>query len=691
MVDLFGGFRRGLANIGLFVLLIGASAIGRGEALPAVVINEILYHPAAEDDSTQFIELHNRTGSPVDIGGWSFTHGIKFTFSEKTVIPAKGFLVVCHDKKAFQKAFGSGLPTVGNFPGKLKHGGGKIELVDAAQRVVESFKYEDHAPWPAGADDGLASLERICPDAPADQPQNWAASKSISVRRGQGTPGRVNDNHAKTPLPFVSEVKWTRANPGEAIKVTATIADAAGVGSAAILYRLAKPGRESEEAEAALSRVSGDAKQGFYEGTIPAQPANTLVRFRIKASGQGGGTRFEPSETEPRRAYSWYVFNAPERAKIPIAHVVNVTRPAHGGQKFGDPIQEASGPGNSAFVYVPPEGPIQVFDFVQARPRAGGWKVHFLKDQLLNGMSGINLIFESSPRWVLAEALAYELYRRAGVLTEQAGHYRLTVDGRPQGYHLMVEQPNKTFLARNQRSDKGNLYKILWYQQGIENQYEKKTNPLNGHGDIKSLIENLARKSGADQWNFIQEQFNVEEMAGYYAVNMCIQNWDGFFNNYFVYHDLRPGGKWEIIPWDEDKTWGDFDGAPSDYSWYDMPLTMGMNGDRPPRAVGFSRGLYGGPGWWRPGGSLAGPLLANQEFRKRVMTRLQELCATVFTEEKFLPVINSMEQKLKPEVAARAGIHQENPRNAEREFEADMESMRRQVANRRKYILNHLK
>ncbi|MBM3835293.1 MAG: hypothetical protein FJ403_18870 [Verrucomicrobia bacterium] len=108
----------------------------------------------------------------------------------------------------------------------------------------------------------------------------------------------------------------------------------------------------------------------------------------------------------------------------------------------------------------------------------------------------------------------------------------------------------------------------------------EKTNPHTGHGDIVELVDGLRRTTGARQWELIQRNFNVDEVASYFAVNMCIQNWDGFFNNHFVYHDLRPGGKWEIFPWDEDKTWGDYDGASRRYDWHEMPLTMGMNRDR---------------------------------------------------------------------------------------------------------------
>ena len=189
-----------------------------------------------------------------------------------------------------------------------------------------------------------------------------------------------------------------------------------------------------------------------------------------------------------------------------------------------------------------------------------------------------------------------------------------------RGYYLLIEQPNKTFLTKHFKDDSGNLYKLLWYGQSIIDKHEKKTNPTTGHDDLLKLINGLNQTSGAAQWEIIQKNFNVEEFASYFAVNMCIQNWDGFFNNYFTYHDASGTGKWLIIPWDEDKTWGDFDGAALPYAWYEMPLTYGMNSDRSTGLRSrFGQGPWGGANWWRPPGPFSGPLLANPEFRKQFL------------------------------------------------------------------------
>jgi len=661
--------------------------------LPPVIINEVMYHPGNEQDALQYVELFNRSGQEIDLSGWSFTHGPKFIFPEKTAMPAHGFLVVARDLSAFRNTYRATGLVLGNFSGRLSHHGGKIELVDRANKVVESFKYSDHAPWPSGPDGYLRSLERICPEGPSADPHNWAGSKLGQGKVPGGSPGAANENYSARPLPVIEDVKWVSCVvPGEPIVVSATIASASALENAELRYELLQPRKAGASANLPMRRVLGDVHAGRYEASIPSPADGTLVRFSIKALDHDSLARIEPSPDEPRPAYSAYVAAIPARARIPMVTLLNpVPLPRRGNQKFHPAIPESHQDGSSAFIYIPPQGNIELFDFVEVRRRTGGLKVHFRKDHLLDGMSGINLIFEGPSRWVLSEHLAYELYEKCGLRCEKSGHFRLTVDGRPLGYYLFVEQPNKTFLARTGRNEDGNVYKLLWYNHGVVQQHEKKTNLSTGHGDIIAVIDTLNKKSGDAQWAYIKEQFNVDEVVNYFAVNMCIQNWDGFFNNYFAYHDLTPGGKWEMIPWDEDKTWGDYDGVSRRYDWYEMPLTMGMNDD--PAGKGwavFRQGPFGGTSWWRPPGWFSGPLLANPQFRKKFEARLREICMTVFTEEQFGPSIDTLKNRLRTEVALRAQLKGADEQEAVKEFDDHIDSFRRQLVNRRKFILSHL-
>ena len=49
----------------------------------------------------QWIELYNRSASPVDVSGWEFSEGVSYTFPAGTTIPAGGFAVVAWDPAGF--------------------------------------------------------------------------------------------------------------------------------------------------------------------------------------------------------------------------------------------------------------------------------------------------------------------------------------------------------------------------------------------------------------------------------------------------------------------------------------------------------------------------------------------------------------------------------------------------------------
>ncbi|MBI5386629.1 MAG: CotH kinase family protein [Verrucomicrobia bacterium] len=687
---------RGPAALGL--ALAAFMAASAHAANPEIVINEVMFHPPLDRDDLQFVELFNRGPSPADLSGWYFTHGIKFVFPPRTLLPANGFLVLCRNKPAFVRQYGSGVAVAGEFGGKLSHSGEKLELADAGGEVVDAVGYSDREPWPTGADGHSASLERICPFAASQEPGNWSASSLPAIIKPAGTPGRTNDSYSSHLPPLVKAVRSSTPKPGEAVSVTAEVSDADGLGAVTLRWQLARPGTEAPETEAAMTRLRGDEKGGTYQALIPAQPPGVVVRFRVQAIDAAGATRWRPSPNEPRPTYTFSTFVNTNTARIPFAYVLNSPLSAadRRARPRGRLVREPAGEpvrGTGTFVYAPPGGgEVLTFDHVLVRSRTGGFKVHFQKDRPLQGMTSINLIFEDGPRRVLSEPLAYELFRAAGVPAPWSAHVRVWVDGRPLGYQLLVEQPNKSFLTRNQRDSSGHLYKLNWRGHGVVGQHEKRTRESEGHGDLVQLIDALNAKTGADQWKVIRQQFHVEELASYYAVNMCIQNWDGFWNNYYAYHDTGGSGRWEVFPWDEDKTWGDFDGTSRNYDWYDMPLTFGMNGVRPPLWNPLSRanGPHGGPAWWRRPGWFSGPLLANPDFRQQFLRRLRELCETDFTEKKLLPVIDEMEKRLEPEIAVRARVLGADPRQHLDDFRRHLQSLRNQVKHRRQFILDEL-
>jgi hypothetical protein len=358
----------------------------------------------------------------------------------------------------------------------------------------------------------------------------------------------------------------------------------------------------------------------------------------------------------------------------------------HGRSKPPEPVV-----GQCAFVFVDPQTRApKLFDFVRIPERSGGWKVHFGKDQAWNGMTAIDLIFEASDRWLLAEPLAYDLHRRAGLAACRTDFIRLTVDGQPAGYYLLIEQPNKAFLRHNGLRDDGNLYKANWVGNGLVERHEKHINRHTGHDDLVQLVDQLEKTKGQpdEQWALIRREFDVEQVLTHYAVRMLMSDWDGFFNNYFLYHDLRGTRKWTFYPWDEDKTWGEYDGWEREGTLYNLPLGYGAEGDHPPGEPGGRASTsYGFRQWWRAGGYISRPLLANATCRKYFLARMKELLDSEFTEARLFPLVDAFRDRLQEEIQYRAQVMKEEPDRAQKRFESNLASLKEFITKRRQWLL----
>src|SRR6266850_6131308 len=101
----------------LLALFANVLATGLAAGAPSVVINEVMYHPPADLDDLQYVELFNSGTNTIDLAQWSFSHGVSFTFPAETRIDPGGFLVVCRDLKAFSAHYTNSARAVGNFSG----------------------------------------------------------------------------------------------------------------------------------------------------------------------------------------------------------------------------------------------------------------------------------------------------------------------------------------------------------------------------------------------------------------------------------------------------------------------------------------------------------------------------------------------------------------------------------------------
>lgn len=168
----------------------------------SVVINEVMYHfPGIGDE--EWIELHNKSGAPVDVSGWRLDDAVTFTIpglpaSNTTVIPAGGYLVISNNAPLLQAKW-PGVTILGNFSGNLNNRGERIALEDASGNPADELTYADGGKWPSLADGGGSTLELREAAADNAHPASWAASDESAKSTMQTVTYRLTSSQPNGP------------------------------------------------------------------------------------------------------------------------------------------------------------------------------------------------------------------------------------------------------------------------------------------------------------------------------------------------------------------------------------------------------------------------------------------------------------------------------------------------------------
>jgi hypothetical protein len=203
------------------------TAIPHPDLLDRLVISEIHYHPldpatpaeqavSMDKNDFEFIELKNIGLNPLNLTDVGFTRGISFTFPEDTVLAPGEFIAVAQKLAAFSARYGSNLPVVGEFGGRLDNAGERLTLSFAGSVDLRDFTYDDNSPWPTAPDGTGPSLVLRQPNLNPDHGHatNWMASSVTG-----GTPG------ADEPAPPGTYAAWVQANFTPAQQVNPAISD----------------------------------------------------------------------------------------------------------------------------------------------------------------------------------------------------------------------------------------------------------------------------------------------------------------------------------------------------------------------------------------------------------------------------------------------------------------------------------
>ena len=160
-----------------------------GPVAGSLRISELMYHPLEtgdpNDPNSEYVELTNIGADAINLNFVRFTDGIDFTFPSFELTP-NGYCLVVRDLGGFEAKYGVDLPVAGQYAGALSNAGERVELQDAAGRVIHGFTYDDD--WFSltdGLGPSLTLKDPVTVDPNAlDDPSVWRPSTGAD-----GSPG----------------------------------------------------------------------------------------------------------------------------------------------------------------------------------------------------------------------------------------------------------------------------------------------------------------------------------------------------------------------------------------------------------------------------------------------------------------------------------------------------------------------
>ncbi len=326
----------------------------------------------------------------------------------------------------------------------------------------------------------------------------------------------------------------------------------------------------------------------------------------------------------------------------------------------------------------------KVWQKVRVRDR-GDWarswpkkslKIFFEHGQPFQGQQTLNLNSGWHDPAFVRETLAYQVYAACGVPAPRSRLVRLHLNGRFRGLYVEVEQPDKAFLRRHglegaslfkavSRSNQSDE-RCLGDDESYRPHYEAKTHKDEGVGEVRRFCEELA--GATNLLEFFSRRVDVEEYINYLAATVLVQNWDCYNKNHYLVYDRLGAQKWSVVPWDLDRTFGDY----SHFGFEEarLPILHGTH-ERP-----------GTTGWNR----LADRFLSEPVLRARFLDRLAALLKTVFTPEKLFPVLDRFGSDLRVE----ADLDRRKWGGGGEGLESELDRIKRYIQERRAYLLLEL-
>jgi spore coat protein CotH len=189
----------------------------------------------------------------------------------------------------------------------------------------------------------------------------------------------------------------------------------------------------------------------------------------------------------------------------------------------------------------------------------------YVDGQELLGVDKLDLNNGFKDPTLLREALGYGVVRDFGLAAPRTAFADLWVAGEHLGLYTLVEEVEGTFLRRNFADTSGDLYKPeppagnLAYlgsdfaaYQGMQVERNAETTD---HAALLRLLQVLDQGQ-TDQYDSVLDVAQVLRYLATVSVLVNLDSYVGMGHNYYLY-EAQPG-RFTIIPWDLNETFGNF-------------------------------------------------------------------------------------------------------------------------------------
>ncbi len=171
-----------------------------------IVFNEILFHP--RDGGTDYIELYNRSERILNLKDLLLTNRssagnpgpLRQISTEDHLLFPGDYLLLSENTEVVQQQYAAQNPIaflqMEALP-SMPNTAGHIQLFNADGEIIDGLQYEDKWHFPLVAHPKGVALERISPDKPTQERNNW---HSAAASAGYGTPGYQNSQFVQIPV-----------------------------------------------------------------------------------------------------------------------------------------------------------------------------------------------------------------------------------------------------------------------------------------------------------------------------------------------------------------------------------------------------------------------------------------------------------------------------------------------------------